>query len=202
MRDIFSLMGSLSDFKIIVSLGILPTGVMDSLAERVRNAVWGGPQLQVITSAASLAHQGLLGSVEHLWLWDDLTSVPPEHLASLVSSVTRSVIIKNVRGCVLLTILDSVKSRWLEFYKQSLGSEETEALVQAMESRLKEVWLDYKVTLDIRDLMEYSGQGKCREVRGYYDTAPRYREQLRTWATSRNWEVPRDNYDHLLIARI
>ena len=68
VRDIFSLMGSLSDFKIIVSLGILPTGVMDSLAERVRNGVWGGPQLQVITSAASLAHQGLLGSVEHLWL--------------------------------------------------------------------------------------------------------------------------------------
>ena len=188
VRDIFSLMGSLSDFKIIVSLGILPTGVMDSLAERVRNGVWGGPQLQVTTSAASLAHQGLLGSVEHLWLWDDLTSVPPEHLASLVSSVTRSVIIKNVRGCVLLTILDSVKSRWLEFYKQSLGSEETEALVQAMESRVEMVRL-YRDFEDIEAITKYNGLGKCWQVDRWTDDPAKYNKKLKTWAKRIHWEV-------------
>ena len=62
-----------------------------------------------------------------------------------------------------------------------------------MESRVEEVRLNYKVTLDIRDLMEYSGQGKCRMVGCYnIDTADRYREQLRTWAMSRNWRVTDD----------
>ena len=71
----------------------------------------------------------------------------------------------------------------------SLGSKETQALVQAMESHVTWVMLFAGVTLDIRDLMEYSGQGKCRSVECHRDTADRYREQLRTWATSRNWEV-------------
>ena len=35
-------------------------------------------------------------------------------------------------------------------------SEETQALVRAMESRVEQVGLDFKVTLDIRDLMEYN----------------------------------------------
>ena len=49
------------------------------------------------------------------------------------------------------------------------------------------------MTLDIRILMEYSGQGKCRVVECYTHTADRYREQLRTWATSKNWEVISDD---------
>ena len=155
--------------------------------------LWNGSYLSVvIPCAASLAQHGLLGSVKKgMTLLDvDLTSVPAEHLASLVSSVTGSVAIWNVSG--LVTILDSVKSRRLDISRQSLGSEETQALVQAMESGVEEVELDEEVKLDIRDLMKYNGQGKCREVRCYSDTADRYREQLRIWAKSRNWEVTHD----------
>jgi len=146
----------------------------------------------IITYAASLAHHGLLGSVTVLHLCDDYpTSLPTEQLDSLVSSVTEWVDIENVSGCDLVTILDSVKSKELDISRQSLGSEETQALVRAMESRVEEMEL-YEVTLDIRDLMKYNGQGKCREVRCYSDTADRYREQLRIWAKSRNWEVTHD----------
>ena len=52
--------------------------------------------------------------------------------------------------------------------------------MQAMESHVvtvglivnggERVWLYEEVTLDIRSLMDYSGQGKCREVRSYWDT--------------------------------
>ena len=70
-----------------------------------------------------------------------------------------------------------------------------------MESGVEEVVLNDKVTLDIRDLMEYSGRGKCREVECFRDTADRYKEQLRTWATSRNWEVTRDSYCFFNIER-
>ena len=62
--------------------------------------------------------------------------------------------------------------------------------MQAMESRVEKVCLYGGVTLEIRNLMEYSGQGKCRRVEYYSsDTMDQYREQLRTWATIRNWEV-------------
>ena len=80
----------------------------------------------------------------------------------------------------------------LHIGRQSLGSEETQALVQAMESRVEEVRLFSNVTLDIRDLMEYSGQGKCGMVECYEDTMDRYREKLKTWVMGRNWEVTRD----------
>ena len=149
--------------------------------------------LPVITCAASLAHRGLLGSVRGMSLCKvDLTSVPAEHLASLASSVTGGVVIIDVSGCDLVTILDSVKSELLDIIYQSLGSEETQALVRAMETGVEKVWLHYKVTLDIRELIEYNGQGKCKEVRCYNDTVPRYIVQLKTWVMGRNWRVTCD----------
>ena len=45
------------------------------------------------------------------------------------------------------------------------------------------------VTLDIEVLVQYSGQGKCRQVECRDGTAARYSDQLKIWATSRNWEV-------------
>ena len=199
---------------VLETRGILTPDVFESLAQRVRHTLnvvkiydegcltlneqvrraLGKSFLPAISCAASLAHHGLLGSMQRMVLRDvDLTSVPAEHLASLASSVTFSVCIQNVSGCDLITILDSVKSRLLSIRSQSLDSEETQALVRAMDSRVEEVWLYEEVTLDIRELMEYNGQGKCRRVDCYCDTRDRYREQLRTWATSRNWEVTCDN---------
>ena len=99
-------------------------------------------------------------------MWDvNLTSVPTEHLASLVSRVTWHVYIKNISGCDLVVMLDSVNSKRLSICKQSLGSEETQTLVRAMELRVEKVALYHKMTLDISVLMEYSGQGKCRSVK-------------------------------------
>ena len=150
--------------------------------------------LPVITAAASLAHHGLLGSVDFLALGDvDLTSVPAQHLASLVSSVKENLVIGNVSGCDLVTILDSVKSDWLYIRRQKLGVEETQALVRAMDSGVKKLNLNVGVTLDIAWAMRYNGQGKCRKVECVLDTTRRYREQLRTWATSRKWKVTLDD---------
>ena len=155
------------------------------------------PKLPEFTCAASLAHHGLLGLVstevmrlDHVDLTS--TSVPPEHLASLISRATENLFIRNVSGCDLVIILYSVKSTELEICNQSLDSEETQALVQAMESGVESVGLSGEVALDIRSLMDYSGQGKCRGVWCYSDSVDRYREQLRTWASSQNWEVGSD----------
>ena len=117
----------------------------------------------------------------------DLTSVPAEHLASLASCVINKTDIRNVSGCDLVTILDNVKSEQLYIWRQSLGSEETQAMVRAMESGVECLELYKGVTLDIRVLRKYNGQGKCRRVDCYFDTANRYMEQLSTWAKSKNW---------------
>ena len=72
-----------------------------------------------------------------------------------------------------------------------------------MESGVEMVKLDYTFhrAMDIRILREYSGQGKCRKVRCDRDTKDKYKEQLRTWATSRNWEVTRDDERCFIIEK-
>ena len=102
-----------------------------------------------------------------MWLSDvDLGSVPAEHLASLVSCVTVYVLINNVNNCDLVSILDSLKCRSLTINSQNLSTEETQALVRAMELRLEcgVMGVTGEVSLDITALTQYSGQGKCREV--------------------------------------
>ena len=130
----------------------------------------------------------------------DLASVPAEHLASLTSCVTRSVYIRKVSNCDMINILDNLKCTVLGICEQSFdlgnnetSSEETRALVRAMESRVERVWLDIRVILDIMALTQYSGQGKCWWVTCIYsDTAERYGEELRSWAQRINWDVSED----------
>ena len=182
---------------ILETRDILDPGMIWTLVEKVAWEIGIYSSEPEITCAASLSHHRLLGSVEEIVLHDDLTSVPAEHLVSLTSSVTGSVEIRNVSGYDLVTILNCVKSKKLWISSQSLlGSEETRALVRAMESRVEDVRLDEEVTLDISSLIEYSGQGKCRELGCYDEVGAKYREHLLAWATNRNWEVkePRESW--------
>ena len=109
----------------------------------------------------------------------DLTSVPAELLTYLASCVTTTVYIKNVSGCDLVTILDNVKCNHLYIWSQSLGSEETQALVRAIESRVGLVILHKGVTLDIGSFASFNPNS-------LFD---RYRGKLRTLARCRNWKV-------------
>ena len=75
--------------------------------------------------------------------------------------------------------------------------------MQAMESRVERVVLHGEVTLDIEALAEYSGQGVCRTVMLQWpDTMARYRQELVTWARSRNWRVDSDNDSHCAVTQI
>jgi len=133
---------------------------------------------------ASLAHHGLLGSVNYLNLDDvDLRPVPDQHLASLASYVTSCFLISQVSGCDLVSLLTSLKCQELDMGLQSLGREETQALVEAMESGVERVLLWSEVTLDIETLTKYSGQGVCKILELRDDTVPRYREEMGIWAT-------------------
>ena len=178
----------------------------ESQAAKIRDK-WALPykaRLPDIKNAASLAHHGLLGSVHNLLLID-LPSIPFKHLASLASCVRNGVFIFNIRNCDIVSLLDSVNFRWLNISTQTLSSEETRALVRAMESGVERVVLGKvcqlgDVSLDITALTKYSGQGKCWEVR-YNDTGDRYREELRSLAEKINWKVSLDDTFTIVIAR-
>ena len=183
----------------------------NSLTAKIRDTkmlhlfVTSPKSLCMIVTAASLAHHGMLGSVQSMRLSDvDLSSVPAEHLASLASCVTWTVDIYNVSNCDLVSILDSVKCEWLFISSQSLSSEETRALVRAMESGVEEVELGYRgdVSLDITALTQYRGKGECWSVRCYNNIAGiRYRVKVRMWARRIRWRALDVFNDHIYITR-
>ena len=173
---------------------------MESLAERIRTkcVYVHSSCLPEITTAASLAHHGLLGSVKFMTLVHDPASIPTEHLASLASCASCRLYISNVSNSDIFSILDSVKCKQLHISRQTLSTEETRALVRAMEAQVEMVRLGFEgwreVNLDITTLTQYNGQGKCRRL-DYYnenDTADRYREEVRRWAEKINWRVTTD----------
>ena len=141
-------------------------------------------RLALITCAAALAHHGLLDNIDCVNLVEvDLSTVPAQHLVSLISNVTRLVYINYVIGCDLLTLIDSVKCKVLLLFSQCLGREETKALVRSMESGVERVRL-FDVDLDMETLLEFSGRGKCRVLE--YGTTDNV-EKLKTWAIENKW---------------
>lgn len=151
--------------------------MFESLAERVNEKLRYPSILSAITCAASLAHHRLTGSVYHMRLCDvDLTLVPAEHLASLASNVMSYVDIENISGCDLVTIIDSVKCEDLHIYNQCLGGEETQALLRAIESRVKYLKL-------------------------FNETISGCRANLFTLARKRNWKVFPTSQGEYIISR-
>ena len=149
------------------------------------------PELQEITCAASLANQGFIKTIRDLNLCHvDLSSIPADQLASLVFCVTDTVEIRNtVSGFDLVRFIDSLRCKWL-LIGVIMGTEETQALVKAMESHVVNVMIrgSWKMTLDIAELTKYSGQGKCSQIHcyGYVDV---FKEELMTWAQRNNWKT-------------
>ena len=180
-----------------------------SEADEIKNQwVQHTPLLPEITNAASLAHHGLLFSVEDMWLEDvDLASVKAEHLASLASIVSRTINIKDVRNCDLSHLLGPACCGRLGIC-QSLSRGETRALLQAMEHGVKtvEIWdvggdLDLDLDLDIETLSLYNGQGKCLSVMCGH-VIDIYTVHLMDWAIKVNWKVEtNENEDEVIFFR-
>ena len=145
-----------------------------------------------VPTVVSLNHHGLLYSVEELNLWCvNIAKLPAEHLVSLVSCVTERVFIKDVRNFDMVTLLDSVQCVMLRISCQNLSTEETWAMVRAMESNVEvlALGLEGDITLDITVLSQYSGQGKCYRVTCHQLFKAMYEKQVRSWAQKIKWEA-------------
>jgi len=192
--------------------GILPSAVLENLAEQLREKLseflipaptYPIDNLQDVRCAASLGNKGLLGNVEALKLWDtNLSSVPAKNLASLLGCVRCLVTIGNVRGCDLFKMMESVRCKNLFIEQQSLNSEETKTLVKALETYLEFFWWEYgeqEDTLDTAAMTQYSGLGKCKQM--IFKKGAKYKEQFRTWAEGRDWEMFELNDDKFHLIR-
>ena len=164
---------------------------------------------QELASASSLVHHGMLGEVNcrALKLWNvimDLSSIPPQQLGSLAACVRDHVCIgRDVTIPDLGVLLDTVKSEYI-FIDKTLGTEDTLALVRAMQTRVKRVILlimSKSVAVDIvMALKTYDGKGRCEEIRlvlslrlrdSIEETNGRT-ENIRKWAQTIGWDVTED----------
>ena len=189
--------------------GILSTEKIREVTERLSRELdynvsanyVGNSMIEELTCSASLAEQGLLGSMSSLALKDvDLSSVPANHMSSLVASVTTFILIENVSGCDLVNLLTSLKSTKLVISRQSLSEEETRALVQAMESGVESVELQRGSTFDMKSLLTYSGQGMCGGVAFWWDTEDKSSIlDAKIWAGLRNWSCPSSVSKNVLL---
>ena len=212
---------------ILEARGILDTDKIKSFTEKVFPIVFGGRLIvlgkEIIPEfmcSASLAYHGLLGSVDTMKLFGtDLSPVPPKHLASLNSCVTGLFVIRNVSGCDLVSFLTGLNCEKLSVNTQILGKEETQALVQSMESGVETVDFGAEATLDMEALADYSGLGRCNMIscaannpddslerniddapdddsldRSIEDAPYRNIDELMTWAKSRNWQIQLHEY--------
>ena len=178
---------------------------VDVLADEVRvDCLWetyhdrGGVLFnsQDILCASSLAHHGLLGSLEYLGLWQvDLASVPPHRLASLASCVTNCIdILPSASNIDLVSFLDSINCEELKLTRDYRleKREEVQALMRAMETRLVFVYLRPEDMMTV--LTQYSGRGRCSKL---VCDLPDYQASLccklvnevKSWARRINWRV-------------
>merc|ERR1711884_969116 len=109
----------ISHAKWLEARAILDTNIIERLAKRIKDVTEHfTANRSELKCGASLAHHGLLGSVNSMFLIDvDLSLVPAQHLASLASCVTRCLHIENVSGCDLVSILSSLKCRDLDIFR-------------------------------------------------------------------------------------
>ena len=124
----------------------------------------------------------------------DISDIPSDQMDKLVSLVTERVIIDNMTPVSRVSsILASVQCTELVLYDMILMSEEnTRALVTAMRDRVQTVVL-YAVTLDIEELTQYDGQGRCRGLQVWSETRERYGDRLREWTADKGWRVTLDD---------
>ena len=134
----------------------------------------------------------------------DMGEVPSHRLVALASCVTRSLCIQNVSGCDMVALLDSVKCRVLHIDGQKLKTEDTQALVRAMETSVVHVYIGRtkEATLDIEALTQYNHQGKCKRIQMAFEylepeTRDKYEEALSNWPSPYPWRVWSRHHHHL-----
>ena len=167
---------------------ILPPEILIRKGEDIKISLDNNcPSIDVLRSGAALAKHGIITQLRRLVLCNlDISAVPAEDMASLVTCAQVSVMIDNVTG-PLGPILGNVKCDILSI-NMVLGTEQTQSLVAAMVTGVKLVGLQGGVTLDLETLAQYDGTGECGRVRLWgTDFVEKYGEEVKEWGKKIGW---------------
>ena len=126
----------------------------------------------------------------------DISDIPSDQMDKLASIVTQIIGIRNMTPTSRVSsILACVQCPELWLGNMKLSEENTRALVAAMRNRVQTVGQLF--VTHIKELTQYDGQGRCRELRVWCDTWTLGR--LRRWAADKRWTVTQDNDVWLLM---
>ena len=141
-----------------------------------------------------------------------LFDIPDEHLASLVACVQNKVRIEDCYFTDLIPILDKVQCEYLSIISQGMDTEETQALVRALMSRVRKVsvglhragfYNGYQEAILVEELTKYDGKGKCEKVdfleMNYLEF--QIRHDIEQWVKDCKWQVLADKENYLLVKR-
>ena len=160
------------------------------------------PSEAEIERAALLAWEGHLTSVKYMIIKNiSITDIPRNHMERLASVVTGFVHIQMMdHADQLSSILANIKCTRLFLCNMELREAETRALVTAMKDRVQFVRMGH-VTMDIEELTQYDGQGRCSWFMMGGKTW-RHWEKLRRWAADKGWWMGHDVNGGLEMGRM
>ena len=168
---------------------ILPPEILIRKGEDIKISLDNNcPSIDVLRSGAALAKHGIITQLRRLVLCHlDISAVPAEDMARLVTCVQELVYIDNVTG-PLGPILGNVKCDILNINNMVLGTEQTQSLLAAMVTGVREVRLWGGVTLDMGTLALYDGTGECGSVQLCgTDFVEKYRGEVKEWGKKIGW---------------
>ena len=187
--------------------GHLPRQVITNKAAKIASRQsMSSCSLSKLQCAAALATLGHITQVSlrlsSLRLYNlDISLVPAEDLVSLVKCQRSGpVSINGVTGD-LSPVLSSVQCCVLLITNTSLSTSDTQQLVAAMDTRVKEVTLESGNTLDIETLAQYNGMGECEKVIFRGESSMRYKNQAKVWAGNMGWRIEEANTGDIFIKR-
>ena len=184
-----------------VQCGYLSPEIVADKASQVAKDLGRGPSLSQVQCGASLATLGHITQVKVLCLRDlDISLLSASDLSSLVKCSSFWVEIERVTGD-LAPVLSSLQCRMLYIFNTSLTTADTQQLVAAMDTRVKEVTLESGITLDIETLAQYNGMGECEKVIFRGESSMRYKNQAKVWAGNMGWRIEEANTGDIFIKK-
>ena len=90
--------------------------------------------------------------------------------------------------------MTNLACRELQIDNMKLNQAATSSLVRALQHGVKSLRMGYggRVRLRIQTLLEYGGTGRCGKMECRYDTWGIYKEEMKTWAETVNWDAIMD----------
>ena len=175
------------------------------IEEKCESWICDSPSLSELLEAARLiSSRSTVTNLQNLKLKNiNIDQIPTQQLITLVSRVTDEVFIMNVQGN-LTNVIRSARCENLHFKNITLDTYQTMLVLEALQNRIKFLYIGPDVTLDFEILQNYDGLGKCRWMGVFCSssTSHKYKSKLEKFGKRLEWQTDRIEVEAGYWARI